>query len=184
MKGCFVMKIKKILLAVVAVIMVLSCFSGCSGEVVNPETFGIDSFIEGHAKFVLGDIETDMDFVEYASDCLASHFCTCNLPGTFYRIEGSKTIKWQINKVIMRSDWKKNVDAFLYPEPIGDNYPVFFTYVLNVDGQKTEYMARATQNPEKDNKWEVDLVMMPNPDQLKHITKDLSTNNWHTVEKA
>lgn len=177
------MKIKKILFVVLALVIVLSCFAGCSEEVVNPETFGIDSFIEGHAKFVLGDVENDIEFVEYASDCLASHFCTCNLPGTFMRIEGSKIVKWQINNVIMRSDWEDNVDIFLYPEPIGDNYPVFFTYTLDVDGQRTDYMARATQNPEKENKWEVDLVMMPNPDQLNYITQELDTNSWHTVEK-
>jgi len=177
------MKLKKILVAVLALVMILSCFAGCSKEVLNPETFGIEDFIDGHAKFVLGDIETDMEFVDYASGCLASHFCTCNLPGTFYRIEGSKTVRWQINRVIMPDDWEKNEDAFLYPTPIGENYPVFFTYTLNVDGQRTDYMARATQNPENGNKWEVDLVMMPTPDQLDCVTQTLETNNWHTVEK-
>lgn len=175
------MKIKKLFVAALALVMALGCFAGCSEEVLNPETFGIESFIEGHAKFVLGDLETDADFVEYVGERLAPHFCTCNLPGTFMKIEGSKTVKWQINSVIMRKDWEKDIDAFIFPEPIGDNYPVFFTYTLNVDGQKTDYMARATQNPDKDNMWQVDLVMMPTPDQLKHVTQTLETNNWHTV---
>ena len=175
------MKMKKIVICVLVLLLTLGCFAGCGEEPENPATFGIDSFIEGHAKFVLGDLETDAEFVEYASDCLASHFCTCNLPGTFYRIEGSKTIKWQINRVIMRKGWEKNTDAFLYPTPIGENYPVFFTYILDVDGQKTEYIARATRNPENYNRWMIDLVMMPTADQLDCTTQMLETNEWHTV---
>ena len=81
----------------------------------------------------------------------------------------------------MRKGWEKNTDAFLYPTPIGENYPVFFTYILDVDGQKTEYMARATRNPENDNRWMIDLVMMPTADQLDCTTQMLETNEWHTV---
>ncbi len=177
------MKIKRIFIIVVALLLIVTCFCGCSKEeVVNPESFGIESFIDGHAKYVLGTIETDVEFSEYSKDCLASNFCLpCNLPGTFFRVEGAKEIKWRINSVVMRSGWEKNEDAFLYPTPNGDNYPVFFTYTLDVDGEKTEYIARATQNPEKGNKWEVEFVMLPTPAQLECITQSFDDNSWHTV---
>lgn len=173
---------KKIIAAALSVVMIFVCFVGCSEEALNPETFGIDAFIEGHAMYTLGMIETDVEFQEYASDCLVEDFCLpCNIPGNFRYVEGAKTVKWQINGVVMKDDWEKNVDAFLYPEPKGDNYPVFFIYTLDVDGEKTDYIARATQNPDKNNKWEVEFVMMPTPDQLECVTQTFDTNNWHTV---
>lgn len=176
------MKVKNLFITILALIMAFSCFIGCSQEVLNPETFGIEDFIDGHAKYVLGTLKTDVEFQQYASGCLAENFCLpCNLPGAFRYVEGSKTVKWQINRVIMREDWERNEDAFLYPTPNEDNYPVFFIYTLDVDGNKTDYIARATQNPNKDNKWEVEFVMMPTPDQLACVTKTLETNSWHTV---
>lgn len=176
---------KRIFIAFIAFVMVVSCFAGCSKEeVLNPETFGIEDFIDGHAKYVLGIIKTDVEFQEYASGCLVEDFCLpCNLPGTFSYVEGSKTVKWKINSVVMKSGWEKNEDAFLYPTPNGENYPVFFTYTLDVDGEKTDYIARTTQNPDNGNKWEVEFVMLPTPDQLDCVTKTFEDNNWHTITK-
>lgn len=177
------MKIKRILLAAMALIMAFSCFVGCSKEeVLNPETFGVDLFMDGHAKYTLGIIKTDVEFVEYASDVITDNFCLpCNIPGNFNYVEGSETVKWQIKSVIMREQWQEDEDAFLYPTPNGDNYPVFFIYTLDVDGTKTDYLARATQNPDKDNKWQVDFIMMPTTAQLEHITKTFDNNSWHVV---
>ena len=174
---------KKIFIAFIAFVMLIGCFAGCSKEeVLNPEYFGIEDFIDGHAKYALGIIKTDVEFQQYASGCLDDDFCLpCNIPGNFQYIEGSKTVKWQINGVVMKSGWEKNEDAFLYPTPNGDNYPVFFLYTLDVDGEKTDYIARATQDPDKNNEWKVEFVMMPTPDQLACVTQTFEDNNWHTV---
>ncbi|MBR5773902.1 MAG: hypothetical protein IKY44_03530 [Clostridia bacterium] len=177
------MKIKRILFAAIALVLVLSCLAGCSKEeILNPETFGVEDFMDGHAKYTLGILKTDVEFVEYAGDCIVDSFCLpCNIPGNFNYVEGAETVKWQIKAVIMKSDWQKDEDAFLYPTPNGDNYPVFFIYTLDVDGNKTDYISRATQNPDKDNKWEVEFVMMPTPAQLEHITQTFDDNSWHVV---
>ena len=176
------MKIRSVIV-LVTILFILSVFASCSQNEPNPEEFGIDSFINGHALYVLGAIEDDHEFVKFAGDCVAESFCTCNLPGAFFKVEGSETVKWQINKVITRSGYEKDLDSFLYPTPLDGNYPVFFVYTLDVDGERSDYLLRVTQYKEFDNDWKVELVMIPTVLQLDRVTSTLPDNPWHTVTK-
>ena len=179
------MRINKMICLALAVFMLLPALISCGeAEKLNPADFGVDKFIEGHAKFVLGDIVDDQEFLDFAGDCVASVFCTCNMPGTFVKVPEATSVKWQINKLVNKSGYKKNEEAFLYPTPVDGNEPYFAIYTFDVDGIRTDYLIRASKYVNEGNVWKVEMVMIPNSDQYACVTSSFDDNEWHTVTKS
>ena len=175
------MNAKKIIALTLCLAVILTCFFSCSkniAETVDPATMKIDKFIDGHAMYILDDLSDDFAFTDYAADCLAEKFCTCNMPGVFMKETGAQTAKWQINKKITKDGYSKNEDAFLYPTASGDADPVFLVYTMDVDGVKNDFLIRVSQYG---GIWKVDSVMRPTVDQLACVTDTYDNAQWHTV---
>lgn len=174
------MSVKRIITLAVCLAVVCTCFFSCSSgsEAVDPSTMNIDGFINGHAKYILDDLADDLAFTEFAADCLAEKFCTCNMPGVFMKESGAETAKWQINKEVTKDGYSKNEDAFLYPTASGDNDPIFLVYTMDVDGVKNDFLIRVSQYG---GVWKVDSVMRPTVDQLACVTNTYENAEWHTV---